>query len=56
MVKIVYKPEPSMTGEWSNLDELAKAFETVAALCQKSPMQYILEHYEVYIDGVEYTC
>lgn len=56
MVKIVNKDQPSLTGEWDNIDDLGKAFLAVAALCRKTPMEYILEYYDVYIDGVEYTC
>ena len=56
MIKIVYKSNPELSGFFNDFDELAKAFSTVAGLCQKSVLGFVLENYDLYIDGIEYVC
>ena len=56
MIKIIYKSNPELNGSFSSFDELADAFSTVASICNHSIMSYVLEHYNLYVDGVEFVC
>jgi hypothetical protein len=56
MIKVVYKYNTDLSAFFNNFDELGAAFKTVAGLSQKSVLGFVLEHYDLYVEGVEYTC